>query len=210
MGTTKDVRQTPVISYRSLVMTGLLTLGLLGSAPSAQAKSHYFNTYRHNNQKVHKRYTSKKSYNFNKTFTFAHHDKLKMSHVYVYQVAKKDSKYRTWVKITGTASNQGSHGKFRFGRDSLNGLTTAGIAGFTDTTLNFTFSPATSKSPRMLSTVTNPQNVTSNGLAPHKSEHFELLLHAKQPVKKLGKVTFHVRVATPGQLYQGQSSLNLN
>ncbi|HIW71398.1 MAG TPA: hypothetical protein H9875_02100 [Candidatus Levilactobacillus faecigallinarum] len=192
------------------LILGTVAASLMGAPHVAQANQQYFNVYQDNAKKQHKVYTSKKRYDFKQTFTFDQDYQLKMRHVYVYQVAKKQSRYRTWMKVTGTATNRSKHGEFRFGRYSINGVTNRNVVVLKDTSLNFVFSPGTSKSPQMLSTIVNHEDYTDNGLRHGKSEKFELLLHSKKPVKRVGRVLFHIRTVTPGQFYRGESYLNLN
>lgn len=197
------------------VMVALFGIGLVTNSVSAHAA--YFNYYQNNQpKKLHKTYTSKKSYSVKKTFTFNTNYKLKVNNVYLYQVSKKHSNYPTWAKITGTAYNNTDNGYYRFGAISaFDGIVTNYVGELypvSSTVPNhFAFSQATSLSPKMF-------NIKSNGtytdfLGPHKSEKFELLLHSKKAVTKQGETSLRVNticINSTGNYNSGYAWVNVN
>jgi len=177
------------------LVLALSAAGFVGLNANVQASASHFNTYKNNGAKtVHKTYISKKKYSLNKTFKMSTGYKLKIKNIYVYQVPKSSSNYKTWMKVTGTAINSSKNGSFRFGAVNNIGLTNTALAGLASTPTNFLFSCSTSKSPKMLSSIVGraADLSTSNYLGANKKGNFELLFHSKKQVKKVGNADLFV------------------
>lgn len=199
--------------------TFALALGLTAASTiNANAKSFtYFGnngskTYHH---KVisYQKYTLNKTYYNTTTFTIdpktgatttipeTKIGKVKFYHVYVFHVSPKVSRYQTWIKVTGNVSNYSSSPANAYWReyfednddDTPRGYTqnnTLSIIPNNNINFDFNFSKGTSKSPLLLS---------KTGLAPGKSEGFQLLAHAKYPTSRLKKTTIVTRLWSQGE-----------
>ncbi|WP_251946834.1 hypothetical protein [Levilactobacillus brevis] len=197
----------------------LFVASFVGLINTSVASASYFNTYKNNGTRtIHKIYSSKKKYILNKTLTMDTKYKLKVRNIYIYQVPKSRSNYKTWMKVTGMAYNNSKQGSFRFGAVNNIGLTNNSLAGLADTATPFYFSFSTSKSPKMLSTIVGKAANTNtfHYLGANHSENFELLFHSKSSVKKIGKANFFIGTFfnnTPsqggiGEFRRGQIAIN--
>lgn len=216
-----------MMKFRQWLVVGVVVLGTLGMATQAQAKKKYFNFYEsYGAKKTHKVFSSKKSYPLKKTFTFKNSAyKIRLNNLYIYQVANPKAKYATWAKVTGTAYNNSNAGFYRFGQNTMNGISNYNLIGFENTmTSDFIFSAKHSKSQNMLVNVTYRNAITagpnsaSSYLKPHHKSHFEMLLYSRKRVTKVGKIDLSfATVAYEGPqsdkvvagVYDGRQKLNL-
>ncbi|WP_203651093.1 hypothetical protein [Secundilactobacillus yichangensis] len=181
------------------VIAFALTLGLV-TASTVDAHASSFTYFGNNGTKTyHHKVTSYQKYTLNKTDyntleagmtpdTAYRTGKVVFYHMYVFHVSSKVSRYRTWVKLTGRVYNYSNspHNAFwRTWNTSLTGYSQYSILKVLTANRSpyFTFSKGTSKSPILLS---------KEGLAPGKSEGFQLLAHTKTATSRLGKTTVYV------------------
>lgn len=191
--------------FRMIALLTLSLVSLLMLSVNVNASAKHFNYFQNNGAKtLHKTYTSKKVYKINKTMKMASGYKLKVKNIHVYQVAAKKSAYRTWMKVTGTAYNKSNNGSFRFGTTNMAGLTSNSLIGLSNTATPFSFSYATSKSPKMLSNITGSaaNKSTKVFLGANHSESFQLLLHSKRSVSPIGKANLFISTYTKNNASQ--------
>ncbi|WP_143463120.1 hypothetical protein [Levilactobacillus enshiensis] len=216
-----------MMKLRHLLLAMVVAMGTLGMTTQAQAKKKVFNFYEnYGAKKVHKNYASKKAYPLKKTFRFKNSNyKIRLNNLYIYQVSNQNAKYATWAKVTGTAYNNSDAGFYRFGRNSMDGISNYNLVGFENTMKsNFIFSAKNSKSNHMLVNVTYQNAITagpnsaSSYLKPHQKSHFEMLLYSRKRVTKVGKIELSfATVAYEGPkadklvtgIYDGRQKLNL-
>ncbi|GAX02074.1 hypothetical protein [Secundilactobacillus silagei] len=185
-----------------------LTLGL-ATASTVDVHASSFTYFGNNGTKTYhhkvisyQKYTLNKTYNLKDPWTGAS-SQVRLYHLYVFHVARSQSRYQTWVKLTGhahcTNSTSNPVSNLNFENSTMDGLTTVGIMRIFDSTpAGYTFSANASKAPYMLS---------KTGLPNGKSESFQLLDHSKTATHKLGKTTIWLYITQGFAQYQ---TLKLN
>lgn len=192
------------------VATFAMTLGL-AAALTVDAHASSFTYFGNNGTKTyHHKVISYQKYTLNKTYyntlTGGVDPRIKANipapkdsigkvvfyHAYVFHVSPKVSRYQTWVKLTGRVYNysnspanaywreyqgDGDDGDYTYSQNNI-------LTVISDT-YDFYFSKGTSKSPVLFSKA---------GLAPGKSEGFQLLAHSKHPTTRLGDTRLVARL----------------
>lgn len=181
---------------------------MFSTSKPAQASS--FSYYANDGTKVlHKSVMNYQKYSLNKSYSIAFHSKANLYNLYVYHVSLKNSRYQTWVKLTGRIYNNSGDtsdaGHVIFGTSTMTGISRKYVMQLTNSTkTNFAFSPSTSYAPLLLDS-----DPVTGGLLTGKSEGFQLLMHSKAKTTKLGKTQMVVCAISSGGSTYKQFSLNL-
>ncbi|GAX02080.1 hypothetical protein [Secundilactobacillus silagei] len=202
-----------------------LTLGL-AAASTVDAHASSFTYFGNNGTKTyHHKVISYQKYTLNKTYyntTNFRYDpatkkttyipetrigKVVFYHAYVFHVSPKVSRYQTWVKLTGRVynySNSPDNAYWRnyiadydededvtpvYTQNDIFGVEIGATRSYTRATFDVNFSKGTSKSPVLFSEA---------GLAPGKSEGFQLLAHTKHQTSRLGNTRLSVALYSYG------------
>jgi len=159
--------------------TASLLGGTLASTTPAMAKAKKFVYYQNAFWPVHKEYKSMNKYTINKTLSVRYSSKLKIKHLYVFHVSPMNSRYQTWVKVTGSLNDKGTKGLELSGKDQNGGYYTEDASWLT--TANAGNIP-------FFSSVSSMSSALS-----HDKSSFELLYHIANKTGKLGKTKLNIQ-----------------
>lgn len=175
--------------------------GTLATATPAMARAKKFVYYINDGQTYyHKQYKSMNKYTLNKTFGVKYSSKVKIKHLYVFHVSPMNSRYQTWVKVTGTLYNNGTQeldlGKLddssTYQPDHYTSFNTANAGK-----IPFAYDSSSS---------------IGDSTYSHEKENFQLLYHIKNKTGKLGpsQLTIHTTYNDSGNLVYSSKTLKLN
>ncbi|WP_203638989.1 hypothetical protein [Levilactobacillus wangkuiensis] len=165
--------------------------GTLATATPAMAKAKKF-VYFSSDSPIHKQYKSMNKYTLNKTFAVKYSSKIKIKHLYVFHVSPMNSRYQTWVKVTGTIYDNGTSDIELSGQGLYDPIT------FLDTANAGKISAALDSS-------------NFFGVASHSKQNFQLLYHIKDKTNKLGASKLTIRTVYDNSAYTSKKlKLNLN
>ena len=170
--------------------------GTLATSTPATAKTKKFFYYVDNGPSgYHKKYQSMNKYTLNKTFRVRYSSKVKIKHLYVFHVSPLNSRYQTWVKVTGTLYDHGT-AELALGGESDDpgwGDRISSLKSANAGQIPFAFFSSN----------------TGDGVFSPDKLNFQLLYHTKNKTAKLGQSKLTI-LTTYGIDVYNSKTLNLN